>query len=67
MSMMGELKCFLGIQIKQCKDEIFMNQAKYVRDVLKKFGTKGVKASKIPLSTITKLSKDESDKSVNEK
>ena len=38
MSMMGELKFFLGLQIKQCKDEIFINQTKYARDILKKFG-----------------------------
>ena len=29
MSMMGELKFFLGLQIKQCKDGIFINQTKY--------------------------------------
>ena len=28
MSMMGELKFFLGLQIKQCKDGIFINQTK---------------------------------------
>ena len=38
MSMMGELKFFLGLQIKQYKDEIFINQTKYARDILKKFG-----------------------------
>ena len=34
MSMMGELKFFLGLQIKQCKDGIFINQTKYARDIL---------------------------------
>ncbi|KAK9169349.1 hypothetical protein Syun_001489 [Stephania yunnanensis] len=37
MSMMGELTYFLGLQIKQSKHGIFINQAKYVRDMLKKF------------------------------
>ena len=67
MSMMGELKFFLGLQIKQCKDEIFINQTKYVRDILKKFGIDGIKPSKTLMSTTTKLNKDENGKPVDEK
>ena len=67
MSMMGELKFFLGLQIKQCKYGIFINQTKYIRNILKKFGIKGVKSSKTPMSTITKLNKDENDKRIDEK
>ena len=37
MSMMGELNFFLGLQIKQLKEGTFINQAKYIRDLLKKF------------------------------
>ena len=33
MSMMGELKFFLGLQIKQCKDGIFINQTKYAKSL----------------------------------
>ena len=44
MSMMGELNFFLGLQIKQRKDGIFINQAKYTRDMLKKFGMDSSKA-----------------------
>jgi hypothetical protein len=36
MSMMGEL--FLGIQIKQTKNGIFINQSKYIKYLIKKFG-----------------------------
>ena len=36
MSMMGELNFFLDLQIKQLKEGTFINQAKYVRDFLKK-------------------------------
>ena len=43
MSMIGELKFFFGLQIKQCKDGIFINQTKYARDILKRFGMDGVK------------------------
>ena len=67
MSMMGELKLFLGLQIKQCKDEIFINQTKYARDILKKFGMDGVKSSKTLMSSTTKLNKDKNGKSVDEK
>ena len=67
MSMMGELKFFLGIQIKQCKDGIFINQTKYARDILKKFGMDEVKPSKTLMSSTTKLNKDENGKPVNEK
>ena len=59
MSMMGELNYFLGLQIKQMSDGIFINQAKYTKELIKKFGLEGVKTSKTPMATITKLDKDE--------
>ena len=43
MSMMGELNFFLGLQIKQSKEGIFINQANYIREILKKFGTENTK------------------------
>ena len=58
MSMMGELKFFLGLQIKQCKDGIFINQTKYAREILKKFGMDGVKQAKLqwaPLPNSTRM------------
>ena len=59
MSMMGELNYFLGLQIKQRKDEIFINQAKYTKELIKRFGLEGSKTSKTPMATTTKLDKDE--------
>ena len=47
MSMIGGLKFFLRLQIKQYKDEIFINQIKYPRDILKKFRMDGVMKSGI--------------------
>ncbi|GKD69122.1 putative ribonuclease H-like domain-containing protein, partial [Tanacetum coccineum] len=38
MSSMGELTFFLGLQVKQKKDGIFISQDKYVAEILKKFG-----------------------------
>ena len=46
-SMMGELNFFLGFQIKQLKEGTFINQAKYIRDLLKKFNLEEVKAKNI--------------------
>ncbi|GMJ06758.1 hypothetical protein HRI_004345000 [Hibiscus trionum] len=61
MSMMGELSFFLGIQIKQRKDGTFINQAKYVNDMLKKFGLENVKPQVTPMSSSIKLDKDEEE------
>ena len=37
MSMVSELNLFLGLQIKHLKDEIFISQSKYIKDLLKRF------------------------------
>ena len=67
MSMMEELTFFLGLQVKQSKDGIFINQAKYIKDMLKKFGFEDVREIGTPISPITKLDKDEKGKDVNQK
>ena len=59
MSMMGELSFFLRLQIKQRKDGIFLNQEKYIEDLLKRFKFNECKIAKTPMSTSTKLDKDE--------
>ena len=46
MSMMGELKFFLGFQIKQLKEGTFLCQTKYIADMLKKFDMEGAKPIK---------------------
>ena len=51
MSMMGELKFFLGFQIKQVKDETFISQTKYTYDMLKKFDMVNAKPIKTPMPT----------------
>jgi hypothetical protein len=43
MSMMGELKYFLGFQVKQLQEGTFISQTKYIQDILTKFGMKDVK------------------------
>jgi hypothetical protein len=37
MSMMGELTFFLDIQVKQTKQGTIVHQAKYTKDLMKKF------------------------------
>ncbi|GJS72156.1 retrovirus-related pol polyprotein from transposon TNT 1-94 [Tanacetum coccineum] len=65
MSMMGELNFFLGLQIKQLDDGIFFNQSKYIKEMLKKFGLEDSKPIKTPMSTKTKLTRDEEGESVD--
>jgi hypothetical protein len=48
MSMMGELKYFLGFQIKQLQEGTFISQTKYIQDILKKFGIKNGNPSRHP-------------------
>nr|GEY56228.1 hypothetical protein [Tanacetum cinerariifolium] len=43
MSVMGELNFFLGLQVLQKKDGIFLSQDKYIGDILKKFGYSDVR------------------------
>ncbi|KAK6162729.1 hypothetical protein DH2020_002570 [Rehmannia glutinosa] len=38
MSMMGELNFFIGLQIKQGQEGIYISQSKYTKELLKKFG-----------------------------
>ncbi|GJW45550.1 retrovirus-related pol polyprotein from transposon TNT 1-94 [Tanacetum coccineum] len=59
MSMMGELYFFLGLKIKQMEDGIFFNQSKYIKEMIKKFGLEESKPMKTPMSSDTKLTKDE--------
>ncbi len=55
MSMMGELNFFLGLKIKQHKDGIFLHQAKYTRDLLKRFEMREAKPLSTPMATTTAL------------
>ena len=66
MSMMGELKFFLGLQVKQCKDRIFIYQQKYIKEILKKFNMEGSKPMKTPMHPSSILTKDESGKKVDQ-
>ncbi|GKB20008.1 putative ribonuclease H-like domain-containing protein [Tanacetum coccineum] len=65
MSSMGELTFFLGLQVKQKKDGIFISQDKYVTEILKKFDFTDVKTTSTPMETQKLLLKDEDGKEVD--
>nr|GEW57064.1 putative ribonuclease H-like domain-containing protein [Tanacetum cinerariifolium] len=58
MSSMGELTFFLGLQVKQKKDGIFISQDKYVAKILRKFGLTDGKSASTPIDIEKPLLKD---------
>nr|GEU93430.1 putative ribonuclease H-like domain-containing protein [Tanacetum cinerariifolium] len=59
MSSMGELTFFIGLQVKQKEDGIFISQDKYVAKILKNFDFMSVKTASTPIETQKPLTKDE--------
>lgn len=49
MSMVGELSYFLGFQIKQLNEGVFISQSKYAKNLVKKFGLKKESIKRTPL------------------
>eukprot|EP00253_Pinus_taeda_P022397 PITA_22397 len=56
MSMLGELTYFLGLQVQQKKDGIFLLQTKYLKQILKKYGMEDSKPVCTPMVTGCSLS-----------
>jgi len=65
MSMMGELNFFLGLQINQTNNGIFVNQSKYWKDLIHRFGMENAKHMATPMSIACYLDKDETDQSID--
>ncbi|GJS69341.1 putative ribonuclease H-like domain-containing protein [Tanacetum coccineum] len=65
MSAMGELNFFLGLQVLQKKDGIFLAQDKYVGDILKKFGFLELRSANTPMDRENPWGKDETSKDVD--
>jgi hypothetical protein len=59
MSIMRELTFFLSIQAKQTKQGTFVHQAKYMKDLMKKFNMAELKPVSTPMSMVTLLDLDE--------
>jgi hypothetical protein len=53
MSMMGELTFFLGIQVKQINQDTFVHQAKYTKNLMKKFNMDELKPVSTMMSMVT--------------
>ena len=64
MNMMGELTFFLGLQVKQTPEGTFIDQSKYVSDIVSKFKISDSSTMRTPMSTGSKLSSDLEGKSV---
>nr|GEW81326.1 hypothetical protein [Tanacetum cinerariifolium] len=58
MSMMGEMKFFLGLQVNQFSNGIFINQAKYILDILKRFSMENCDTVSTPMVEQAKLKLD---------
>jgi hypothetical protein len=67
MSMMSELKYFLGFQVKQLREGTFLCQTKYTQDMLKKFGMEKAKQAKTPIASNGYLDLNEEGKPVDQK
>ncbi|GJX74874.1 putative ribonuclease H-like domain-containing protein [Tanacetum coccineum] len=61
----GELTFFLGLQVTQKDDGIFISQDKYVDEILKKFSFSTVKTASTPMETSKSLMKDENAEDVD--
>jgi hypothetical protein len=65
MRMIGELNYFLGLQVKQTAEGIFISQSKYARDLVKRFGLDGKSCARTTMSTSVKINSDLVGKSVD--
>jgi hypothetical protein len=66
MSMIGELSFFLGLQITQRHEGMFISQEKYLREMLKRFQMEDSKTVGTPMVTRCKLSKDDDSPDVDQ-
>ena len=66
MSMFGEIKFFVRLQINQLKKGTFIAQSKYVKEILKIFEIKDSKLVSTPMVKGHKLSKNDESLEVNQ-
>jgi hypothetical protein len=65
MSLLGELSLFLGLQIRQSNQGIFISQTKYIKEMIKRFGMEDCKPIITPMQTSCKLRKYDDSKSTD--
>ncbi|CAM8877561.1 unnamed protein product [Rhodiola kirilowii] len=66
MSMVGDMCYFLGLQVKQKENGIFISQRKYARNLVKKFDMEKAAHKRIPAASHVKITKDETGTSVDQ-
>ncbi|PNX88187.1 putative gag-pol polyprotein [Trifolium pratense] len=66
MSLVGELTFFLGLQVKQMEDSVFISQSKYAKNIVKKFSMESSSHKRTLAATHLKLTKDEGGVDVNQ-
>nr|GMD66941.1 Retrovirus-related Pol polyprotein from transposon TNT 1-94 [Ipomoea batatas] len=66
MTDLGEMSYFLGMEIKQRRNEIFICQQKYAKEILKKFNMDNCKSVSTPMCPKEKLCRDDGTTKVNE-
>jgi hypothetical protein len=67
MSLLGELSFFLGLQICQRNQGIFISQTNYIREMLKRFRMEYYKLVTTPMKNSCKLRKDDDSKSTDQR
>ena len=67
MSMIRELSYFIGLQIKQLKSDTFVSQAKYINNMLNKFGMEDAKPIRTPMAANGHLDLNENGEPVDQK
>src|SRR3954465_5032769 len=66
MSMMGELRFFLGFEIKQLREGTFINQAKFIQDMIKRFKMMDLNGVDTPMQTKCHLELNPKGKDVDQ-
>ena len=66
MSLLGEFNFFLGLQISQLDDGIFISQTKSIKEMLNFFGMEDCKPVSTPIIIGFKLNKDDESKEVDQ-
>lgn len=67
MSMFGELKFFLGLQVKQTEKGTMIHQQKYIKQLLKRFEMDSIKTNDTFMETATRMDIDKPDSFVDKK
>ncbi|CAM8980921.1 unnamed protein product [Rhodiola kirilowii] len=66
MSMVGEMNYFLGLQVTQKEDGIFISQSKYAKNLIKKFDLEKASHKRTPAATHLKITKDKAGTKVDQ-